>query len=336
MTDNARRLYGPDMVYVANPLTLYTVPSLPPTKAFIRDITFTNPTSVDIQMRMWINSATPTARIVDFTVPAGDTYPFRGLWVLASGESLLARQVTAGTGVSLANVNTATTTSITLSSPVWTPAANTLYLLTVATQAADAPPSVSSISGNGTWTAIGTTTSGSVAAANDIYMASYYWFSASAGSNASTTVTLTGTPTAAAMVIDSATGVFFGDFVPPALPTVPILQSATSVDTSTPASTVSGLTVGLGSLSGGVLHYASARVTGSATTSTPPTGFTELADVSASGVLTLDTNYRAVGTSATVGPNTFSASSTALRAAVALELAQSTVVNVMVNGVEVS
>lgn len=345
MTDNAKRLLGPTAVDVANPGTYYTVPAK--TKTFIRDVTFTNPTTTDIEMRMSIGAmSSPENKVFDFTVPQLDTYSFRGLWIMDETEIIQLQQVTIPTVTWTSVVGVADSTAgTTLLSGNWTPAADTLYILTIAFATATGTETISSLTGNGTWTQITNTTSGDTAGDNDSRLASYYWYSSSAGTLAQTTVTLSGN-VIGVVNIDSVSGVYktgTSNNYPTYLP----VQSATNSDsTVSSGSTASGLGVTFGSaLRGGILFGANARATNtnSGETSTPPTGFTELSDRTANtgGVAPACdlTTYAVTTPPATTttfaGANTYSTARTGGRNAVAIEFAPSGVVNVMVNGIEV-
>lgn len=342
MTDIPKRLAGPKAVNLANASTIYTVPSR--TKTFVRDVTFTNTASVDILMRIGFGSlSTVENRVFDLTIPQKNTFSFRGLWVLDEGEIISAQQVTATApvGANVANgTGTAATTCVT---GAWTPAADTLYILTTAYTKTDAPDTISSITGNGTWTLINGTTTGSVAAVQDHRSAAYYWYSSAAGSNATTTVTYGGTEALSRTVIDSITNVFrtgTSNQWPTYLP----IQSVVNQDSATSA-TASGLTATLSTALGGgyvVGWNAKSQAVNAADTSTAPTGYTEIADVNhtdgAANSMALTTYLITTppATSTTVGANTWSTSRTIVRTAGAFELAPANFVNVMVNGVEVS
>lgn len=341
MPDKPLRLYGPASVGSLVAQTLYTAPSQPPTTTFIRDITFANITSSNIQMRMSIGSLSAIDnRVFDFTVPASDTYSFRGLWILAPGDLIQAQQITlVNTAPTNAVINGSAVDATSFTTAAWTPAAATLYLLSFTNNKTDAPDVISAITGNGTWTSIATATSGSVAAKIDERLSMFYWYSSAAGSSATTTIDFGGgnTQLVGQWSIDGYTNVYFGDFTPTAFPTVPIVQSATAVDTVAPASTASGLaTTFAAALTGGLVHVAQSRQVTAATTSTPPTGFTELTDLSTGSENNLTTYYRLDATSTTNAANTWSGATTNLRASIAAELVSSSNVNIMINGIEVS
>lgn len=341
MPDKPLRLYGPLSVYLANAQTLYTTPSQPPTTTFIRDITFANTTSSNIQMRMGINSLTNVEnRVFDFTVPASDTYSFRGLWILTSGDTILAQQITT-TGTAPTNVTSSqsTTDATSFTTAAWVPAAATLYFLTCQNTKTEAPDVVSTITGNGTWTSLATVTTGSVAATIDDRLSMFYWYSSAAGSSATTTVNFGGvTQLSFNWSIDGYTNLFFGDYTSTTYPTLPVIQSATNNDSALPGASTAGLATTLGaSLTGGIVYAAQGRVavTGVTASSTPPSGFTELSD--AGNIEGHFTTYgRVDATSSTQAANTWSTSLNALRTSISAELATTNVVNVMINGIEVS
>jgi hypothetical protein len=340
MPDIPKRLYGPAPVYLASGKTMYTVP--PETTTFIRDITFTNADTTNREIRVSIGDLSDVEkRVFDYTVTAGTTYSFRGLWVMNENEYIQGQQITAIAPVAASAATGTGGAASSISTGAWTPSADTLYLLGVAWVKTDAPDAISSITGNGTWTVVPNAdgvTSGSVAATNDIRLSVYYWYSSAAGGSATTTVNFGGVNQAASVLSIGSVSAVSRTGTSGAYASVPIIQSANNVDLAAPGSTNSGLAVTLAdALTGGVTIMFQARATSS--TSTAPTGYTSAAN---NTVAAVTLNYYYVTTppasSATVPANTWSASNTTLRAAAAVELAPapSSTVNLMINGVEVT
>lgn len=333
MTDTAKRVFGPGPAYVSSGRTLYTVPRA--TKFFFRDATFVNLSATSQTVRMSIGDiATRDNRIFDKVIAGNTTYSYPvGLWVIDENEYIQAQQVTSTTPTATSATTGTAGFASSVVSGSWTPAADTLYFLAIeASLSTGATYDVSSITGNGTWTQIFNQTCSGTGDFGRILL--YRYYSLNAGASATTTVNWAGTQSGSQLAIFSVSGIYKTGSGLPLYATIPVLQSATAGDSSSPASTNLGLTPDLASaLTGGIIVGVQMKT--AANTSTPPTGYTEIFDVSTNGSFT---GY-IITTPPGADPlpaNTWSVSNTNVRAAGTIELAIIPDINFMVNGVEVS
>jgi hypothetical protein len=178
----------------------------------------------------------------------------------------------------------------------------------------------------------------------NIGVSAWWWYSSQAGSSATTTVNFASNQHSNTTQIWSVTNIFAGTSAvsPWTSSATPIVQSATAADSTAPASTASSKTVDLAALQPAYVFYYCARG-GSATTTTAPTGYTEVSDQSindATGSVASTTSESSAVTappasSTTAGPATFATSTTGNRASIAWEMVPDTWVNCMVSGIEV-
>ena len=315
---------------------------------FVRDLTFSNTSGTAIHVHASVGPLTdPSNRVIDQDMPANVATFIRPLWLLDTAETLEALQVVASVptpGATAASVTSAVDGTAFVTG-AWTPGADKLYLLYVFNGVASGTTALnpSSITGNGSWTHVAGTTS-TVAAAGNVAVDVWYWYSAVAGGNATTTVNFASTQHSCLAFIVPWTNVYSGvSSIPPwTSGTTPIVQSATAADSVAPGSTTDSKTVTLATLQTGQVIYFHARALGTLT-ATPPTGMTEtvdsaLDDVTGSqGKITAGGDYVTAPpwTSTTVGPATYSAAGTQARVGVAIEVVPSAWVNCMVSGIEV-
>lgn len=352
MTDIPYRVYGPQPLNGGLGETLYTAP--PGTnKFFIRDLTFTNIDSTNVvHVHVSIGDITnPSKRVLDQDMTAATSTFVRPLWLLDAGETLQGLQIGTGTTwrptlTSVATIGTGTdgTSAVT---GLWTPAATTVYLLIAHSGVASGTTALtpSSITGNGTWTAItGGSTTSTVASAVNGSVAAYWFYSSAAGSSATTTVNYASTQHSFDVRIFSVANTYSGTAaVPPWTATaVPYLQAVAAADSTAPASTNQSKTVTIAATQTGSVTYHHGRF-GSNSTSTATTGFTEITDTGLSDVSGSVASYDVVSeyvtappwTSTTVGPSTYSTSTTNSRVGLAIEWVPANWVNCMVSGIEV-
>jgi hypothetical protein len=351
VTDIPFRVFGPaplnggagEVLFTARPGT---------SKFFIRDISLTNTSSAanDIRVRMSVGGITDLSnRVVDRAISFNSDNFIRPLWLLDENETLEGLQVIAGAASSptLAapfTVLQTGTDGTAFTNTAWTPAANTLYLLAQANGVASGTTALnpSSITGNGTWTLINQTTS-TVAAARNIGMSIWWFYSSATGSSATTTINFASTQHSCLLNIFSVANVFpGGTAVPPWTSTAtPVIQSATAADSVAPGAGTDSKTVTLTALQAGLVIYWCGRAING--TAVAPTGFTEGGDLSITDVsgsvgsaqAELSSVTTPPHTSTTVGPATFSTSTADARAAIAFELVPAGWVNCMVSGIEV-
>jgi len=320
-------------------------------KFFIKDITLTNvQTSGDIRVRMSVGGFTDRGnRVVDQLVSVGTASFIRPLWLLDEAETLEGLQVVTtapATGTLIASISSATDAT-SYSTAVWVPAATTLYVMAVSTGVASGTTALNpnSITGNGTWTRIGGTTS-TVASAANCSLDLWWFYSSVTGTSSATTVNFASTQHSCLTTIYPVTNTYPGtDAVSPWSSTaVPYSQVVSDADSAAPASTANSKTITLATLQTGQVVYWTARAQ-AGITQTPPTGMTEatggdnsIDDLTGSqGKINQVTDYTTAPpwTSTTVGPATYSAASTLARAAVAVEFIPAGWVNCMVSGIEV-
>jgi hypothetical protein len=351
VTDIPFRVFGPAPLNGGAGEVLFTARA-GTSKFFIRDITLTNTSAAanDIRVRMSVGSITDLSnRVVDRAISFDTDNFIRPLWLLDESETLEGLQVIAGAASSptLAapfTILQSATDATSYTNTAWTPAANTLYLLAQVNGVASGTTALnpSSITGNGTWTLINQTTS-TVAAARNVGVSIWWFYSSATGSSATTTVNFASTQHACSFNIFSVANVFSGNTaVPPWTSTAtPIIQSAVAADTVAPGASTDSKTVALTALQSGLVIYWCARAINSTTVA--PTGFTEggettVNDASGSvGSHTAELSSVTIPphTSTTVGPATFSTSTADARASVAFEIVPAGWVNCMVSGIEV-
>jgi hypothetical protein len=352
MTDIPFRVYGPAPLNGGLGSTLYTAPS-GTSKFFIRDLTFSNIGTSAITSKVSIGDITSNSNlVVNQSVAANSTASIRPLWLIDAAETLQGLQtltsvptLALATGAQIISGTDSTSKII----PAWTPAANTMYILTAVNGVASGTTALnpSSITGNGTWTLINQTTS-TIASDTNVGVAAYWWYSTSAGSSATTTVNWASTQHSGACSIFSVANAYPGTAAvsPWTSAATPIVQSAVAADTTLPGSTNQTKIVTLSALQTGMVFYLTGRCeTGAGVTTTEPTGFTEptsadwqlddgvgtAADLA--GNLTYVTSPP--WTSTTVGPGTFLFARDDSRASIAWEMIPSGFVNCMVSGIEV-
>lgn len=348
MTDVPLRFYGPQPLDANAGATLYTVPTAAQ-KAFIRDVSLTNVGPTSVRVRMSVGSISdPSKRVVDQDIATGTPTFLRPLWLLDASETLQGLQVAPSmSGAFSATPSTLSsgTDASAYTTSAWTPAAGTLYFLTVSNGVASGTTALnpSSITGNGTWTLINQTTS-TVAAALNVGVAAYWWYSTTAGSSAGTTINFASNQHSCAAQIYTIAGVYSGaTSVPPWTGSAtPIIQSAVASDSTAPASTTDSKIVTLAALQTGITFYFVSRA-GSGTGVTPISGWTEGGDqqlTDGTGSLASNTSEIEVITlppapSTTIGPAAYASSTTGARASIAWEVVPSSFVNCMVSGIEV-
>jgi hypothetical protein len=344
MTDTPFRVYGPGALSG----TLYTVPS-GVQKFFIRDVSLTNIGSSATRAKLSIGDISIDSNLVySADVAATSLDIIRPLWLLDVGETFQGKQTIddaiTWTSVTTSDYDADDTTDVTAS---WVPAADTLYILWQVNGAASGTTALnpSSISGNGSWTLIGQTTT-SVAATTNIGVSAWYWYSSTAGASATTTVTFASAQHSGTTDIFSISNVWKGtSAIPPWTSTAtPIVQATTATDGAVaPGSTASSLAVTLSNpLQTGYVAYLCARG-GDAGTATPPTGFTEQKDhanIDGTGSVAhtqseMSSPTTLPGSSTTLGPATFSVATTFPRASIGFELVPSNFIVCTVNGIEV-
>lgn len=351
MTDIPFRVYGPQPIDAVGGTTLYTAP--PGTsKFFIKDITLSNIDTAAHHIHMSLGDITDsTKRVVDQDAPAATATFLRPMWLMDAGETLQGIQTIgnlAPGGAAAAGAAAASGTDATsYASGVWTPAADTLYILIQANGVASGTTALnpSSITGNGTWTLITQTTS-TVAAARNVGISAWYWYSAAAGASASTTVNFASTQHSSSIGIYTVTNVNKGLLAVPPWTTsaTPIVSTGSAADSVAPSSTTLSKTVSLTSKTGYVFYWCAKTLDHLFTAGT---NLTELADLplndAAGSICSLGAEYSATTTPPyastnpiTVGPATASGSSTDARAAIAWEMIPpNNWINVMVSGIEV-
>jgi hypothetical protein len=352
MTDVPFRVYGPQPLNGGVGETMYTAPS-GTSKFFLRDISLTLVGSSTVRVKMNLGDITvPGKRVVDNDVTTANSPLFiRPLWLMDAGETLQGFQSlsAAGSTPTLTQAATGTTAidGTSVSTGAWTPAATTMYLLVAKSGVASGTTALnpSSITGNGTWTAItGGSTTSTVPTAINGGIATYWFYSSSAGSSATTTVNFASTQHNMGVWIFSVANVYAGTVAisPWTSTTVPYAQAASAADSSAPASDSLSKVVTLGALQTGIVTYHHMRMSG-LVSSTPPGNYTEISDAQmpdASGSLAPAITAEAYRnptpeTSTSIGPATYNAGSTAARVAVAIEWVPAGFVNCMVSGIEV-
>jgi hypothetical protein len=293
--------------------------------------------------------SSPTNRVIDQDVSANTVTFIRPLWLMDSGETFEGLQSistvpTLGAAVTNANSSTDGTSFTT---GAWVPAANTLYLLIANNGVASGTTALnpSSITGNGTWTHVtGAGATSTVAAAGNVGVDVWWWYSSVAGASATTTINYASTQHSSLSYIVPVSNTYPGTVaVPPWSSTaVPYVQAVSASDSTAPASTTDTKTVTLTTLSTGQVVYFNARALGSGT-QLAPASMTETVDsalddiTGSQGKIHIGSDYTTAPpfTSTTVGPATESTAQTVARAAVAVELIPAAWVNCMVSGIEV-
>lgn len=301
---------------------VYTVPVSPPTRTLLRDITVVNDHASQTEIAaVGIGDTQYLENLLYLKSVAPDTTEsYRGLWTMYPGESLYiqCKNYPAGNPAYTSTATGTSAASTTVTTGAWTPVASTRYIIFVANTKTDAPDSVSSWTHAGSAifpVSVGTVTSGSLGAINDLRFTAY---SVTLPANNGTTVaTFPAAQAQARMNIVQITNCAVGSTSTPYAWGAPMAIGSTNFDAAAPGASTSGMSLTATSPTSGIMVVGQARSDMSAS-STPPSGWTELSDNTG---LTAFYPTALSTTTAVIPVNTWSTSTADLRAVIAVECA---------------